>query len=300
MRRTPANRNLRLFALLTGVVVLFAGAPEAFSEGNDLVLRRLGECTFQTVDGREVCVSVTPDTDAFEALSRDLAFVMSPKGITPAETVGEAGFEMSFEMNLNVIDSNADYWQRSVEDQSPNDVLVVSQIHLAKGLPFSFEIGAILSHLFDSDMWAMGAELAWAWHEDYFYPAPDLGIRGFVNHMVGSTDINLTTAGFDVLMSIPIGVGGVVAITPFVGYNFTAVFSSSRLLDATPEDSTPPIEGTGTVVSVKPEFVFDNINKTYSRYLGGFRIRFALVNFSFETLYAEEVQTYSVKLGLDF
>ena len=90
------------------------------------------------------------------------------------------------------------------------------------------------------------------------------------------------------------------SISPFVGYNFTAVFASSRLLDATPEDITPPIEGAGTQPSIKPEFVFDNTTNLYSRFLGGFRIRFAVVNFSFETLWSEQVQAYSLKLGLDF
>lgn len=300
---TIQGRQPRLTRYILGSVVpvtLLVLMGTAQGAGNDLVLRRLGECTFQTIDGREQCVAVAPDLDGFESLSRDLGFVMSPKGISPAETVGEAGFEMAFEISMNVIEASAEYWKRAVEDQQPDNVLVVSQIHLVKGLPFSFELGAILSHLFQSDMWALGAELSWAWHEDYFWPVPDLGVRGFVNHTVGSTDINLTTAGFDALVSIPVGVGGVISLTPFVGYNFTVVFTSSRLLDATPDDISPPIEGAGNQPSIKPEFVFDNTSNMYSRFLAGFRIRFAVVNFSFETLWAEEVQAYSLKLGLDF
>lgn len=298
----PATTR-RIPAILLGLAVLGAilsvSAP-SYASGNDLVLRRLGECTFQTIDGREQCVSVTPDTDGFESLVRDLGFVMSPKGLSPAETVGQAGFEMAFELSLNVINANADYWEAAVEDQDPDNVMLVNQIHFTKGLPFSFEIGAVLSHLFESDMWALGTELTWAFHEDYFWPVPDLGMRGFVNHVVGARDLNLTTAGFDVIASVPIGAGGVVSLTPYIGYNFTAIFASSRLLDATPQDTTPPIEGIGTQASIKPEFVFDNTTSSHSRFLGGLRIRFALVNFTFETLYASEVQAYSLKLGLDF
>jgi len=291
------NRAVASLALIALIATLPGVASAA---DNDLVLRRLAECSYQNIDGTETCVSVTPDNAGFEALSRDLGLAVSPKGFTPGETIGEAGFEMSFELNINNIDASADYWQTAVEDRDPSDNLLISQIHLRKGLPFSFQLGAVLSHVFNSEMWALGAEIGWALHEDFFWPVPDLGVRGFVNHMVGAQDLNLTTAGFDVITSVPVGLGGVVQLTPYIGYNFTAIFASSRLLDASPEDSSPPVQGTGGAISVKPEFVFDNVTSTHSRFLGGLRLRFAVVNFSFETVFAQEVQSYGFKLGLDF
>jgi hypothetical protein len=288
-------------ALIVGTALAASLLPSVALAGeNDLVLRRLGECTYQTVDGREVCVSVEPDTAGFEALTSDLGLAVSPKGFAPAETLGEAGFLVAFELGFNTVDASQAYWQAAVEDRDPSDLLMTSQIHVSKGLPFSFEVGGVLTHIFSSEMWALGAELAWAFHEDYFWPVPDLGVRGFVNHVVGAPDLNLTTAGFDILASVPVGLNGVVQLTPYLGYNFTAVFASSRLLDASPEDSTPPIEGSGTVVSVKPEFVFDNITTTHNRFVGGFRLRYAWVNFTFETLIAQNVQSYGLRLGLDF
>ena len=71
-------------------------------------------------------------------------------------------------------------------------------------------------------------------------------------------------------------------------------------LDASPDDSSPPVEGSGGAISVKPEFVFDEMSSAHHRFLGGLRLRFAAVNVSFETVYSEEVQSYGMKLGLDF
>ncbi|MCA9561874.1 MAG: hypothetical protein KC561_00225 [Myxococcales bacterium] len=300
MRVPQINRSLARWTSVAAVLAVMSTASSAVADDNDLVLRRFGECDFVTTGGTEQCVGVTADEESFRNLSRDLGYIFSPKGLSPGETIGEVGFELSYELNLNVIDSDADYWQTAVEDRDPDPVMVVSQIHVTKGLPFSFEVGAVLSHLFGSEMWALGGEVSWAIHEDYFYPVPNLGVRGFVNNVLGSSDINLTTAGFDLVADWPVGINGVASFTPYIGYNMTAVFASSRLLDATPEDGTPPIEGTGNQQSSKPEFVFDNENNVYHRWLAGFRVRFVMVNTSFEAIIADEVQTYSLKLGLDF
>jgi hypothetical protein len=281
---------------LLGLVV----AGPSFAAGNELVLRRLAECRFAEVNGRQICVEATPDTAAFRALTRDLGLAMSPKGMAPAETLGQAGFEYGFELVFNVVDSSQDYWQRAVADRNPSDLLLVSQIHFRKGLPFSFELGAILSHLFDSDMWGLGVELAWALHEDYLWPVPDLGVRGFVSNVVGSADLNLTVAGFDAVLSVPLGVANVLSLTPYAGYNFTRVFSSSRLLDASPEDNTPPIQGVGGVGSIKPEFVFDDMAENYHRFIGGMRFRYAVLNWTVETSIGADVLSFSLHLGMDF
>jgi hypothetical protein len=282
------------------VAALVVTSPSAaLAGGNDLELRRLGTCTNATIDGREVCVAVAPDEEGFDSLTRDLGLTLSPKRMAPAETLGEAGFEYAFELLFNVVDGGAAYY-RALEDRDPGNLLLTSQFHIRKGLPFSFELGGVLSHLFDSNLWAVGAEIMWALHEDYLYPVPDLGVRGFVNNVVGSTDLNLTTAGFDILLDLPIGVNGVVELTPYAGYNFTAVFSSSRLLDASPEDPTPPTEGGASGQSIKPEFVFDNRTNTYSRFVGGMRLRYAVLNATFETSIGANVVSTGLHLGLDF
>ncbi|MBN1946195.1 MAG: hypothetical protein JW797_11000 [Bradymonadales bacterium] len=296
--RTDHLRGWSWKCLGVFLLVILWSIP-ALSGGNDLVLSRLGDCTYQEVNGRQTCVSVTPNVEAFRALTRDLGLVMSPKGFSTAETIGEVGFEYAFEMLFNVIDSSQVGWQETVLDRDPSDLLLTSQFHLRKGLPFSFQLGAVLTHLFDSDMWGLGAELNWSLHEDYLNPVPDLGVRGFVNHTVGNTDLNLTTAGFDAMLGLPVGVGGMVNLTPYLGYNLTAVVSSSRLLDASPGDPYPPMEAGASTPAIKPEFVFDNETNIYHRFLAGIRVRFTVLNFTSELLASTDVITVGLKLGLD-
>ena len=293
-RSNAIQRNVQ--RTLCALLILTALCPPLWAGENDLVLHRLGECTYENSE----CVSVIPNTAAFEDLTRDLGFILSPKGLSPADTIGVAGFESSFEISLNVIDPSAEYWQTAVEDRDPSSLMAVSQVHFTKGLPHSVEIGGVLSHLHSSDIWSVGTEITWSFHDDFFHPVPNLGARGFVSHAVGASDLNLTTAGVDVITDVPIGVNGMFSFTPYVGYNFLAIFASSRLLDASPADPAPPVESTEGTLAVKPEFVFENVTNTFHRYLGGFRCRFAYVNFTTEVLFSPEVQTYSFKLGMDF
>lgn len=294
------RRGRRLAALTLGSALLSFGTS-ALGAGNDLVLHRLGSC----VDA--ACSEVQRDDDAFRQLTRDLGLAFSPKGLAPPETLGEAGFNYGFELIFNTVDSSAisdggaePYWQTAVEDRDPSDILMVSQLHIRKGLPFSFELGAVLSHLFQSSMWGLGVELAWAFHEDTYWPVPDFGVRGFVSNVVGSTDLNLTLAGFDLMLGIPIGISNLYSLTPYAGWNYTAIFASSRLLDKTPGDNTPPFQGSGGTASVKPEFVFDDTRQQFNRFVGGLRFGYAVVNLTLETSIGADVQSYALHLGLDF
>ena len=130
--------------------------------------------------------------------------------------------------------------------------------------------------------------------------SPDFGVRGFVSNVVGSTDLNLTMAGFDLMLGIPIGISNLYSLTPYAGWNYTAIFASSRLLDKTPGDSTPPFEGGGDAASVKPEFVFDDTRQQFNRFVGGLRFRYAVVNLTLEASIGADVQSYALHLGLDF
>jgi hypothetical protein len=296
---------------LVVLAAVFGASATALADSNDVVLNRLAECQYVTGGVTTVAPSpcnvappgsslfVVPDTDAFEALARDLGLVMSPKGMTTGETIGQAGFEYAYELSFNLIDSDADHWQRAIEDRDPSGLMMVSQFHVTKGLPYSFEVGAILSHLHGSELWGLGGEISFSFHEDFFWPAPDLGIRVFVNNMVGSTDMNLTIGGFDVLLDFTMGLSNVVNFTPYVGYNFTRIWASSRLLDSTPQDPSPPIEGSGGAPSNKPEFVFDNIANNFDRLLVGSRFRYAALNVTIEGAIGH-VNTFSLHIGMDF
>lgn len=276
--------------------MLVSGA--AFANPNDITLQRFGQCVGGTGGS---CPATTTNEPAFRALARDLGLVMAPKGLVTAETLGVAGFAIQIDQNINTVNANDEHWQLGNLNGDPNGTLNVTQLHIRKGLPFSFELGGTFNVLWDSSLVAVGTELRWALHEDYLWPVPDLGVRAYANTVLGSPQLNLTNAGFDVVVSLPFGVGGVMNITPFLGYNMNVVISASRLIDATPNDPTPPFEDlSNPAESNAPEFVFGVENEIIHQGIGGLRFQFGIANLTTQVTAGSYVQTYSVSLGLDF
>jgi len=283
-----------IYAIVFAVVGL-AGST-AVAGPNDITLQRFGTCT-----NPPGCISVDQDETGFRNLARDLGLVFVPKGLVTAETLGQAGFSFQIDQNFSIVDNSQDYWVRGNVNGEPSGTLATTQVHIRKGLPFSFEIGAILTALWNSQLAAVGTELRWALHEDYLWPVPDLAVRGFVNTVVGSPQLSLTVTGFDIIASIPIGVGNVMNVTPFAGYNMSIIISASRLIDATPADPTPPFEDlSDPSQSNFPEFVFGVENEIVSQGIGGIRFQFALLNVLMQITASSHVQTYSFSVGLDF
>jgi hypothetical protein len=289
----------RSFAAGVALAATILGTTYPVSAGDkDLVLRRLADRTEVT---DECCLGqydAVPDIPAFRALSKDLGLVFAPRFLAPAETLGQAGFDVGAEFSFTSVNTGADHW-RALESQDPGAGFATGQLHVRKGLPFSFEIGGTLMHLFESEMYAVGTELKFALNEGFFY-LPDLAVRGTFNTVVGSSDLNLLTTGFDVSISKSFGVVGVVNITPYAGYNHLVIFSSSRLLDVSPEDPTPPTINEDGDLEFQPEFVFDTQQQQVNRFFGGTRFLFGVLALTLEADISETAQTYSARVSFDF
>jgi hypothetical protein len=81
----------------------------------------------------------------------------------------------------------------------------------------------------------------------------------------------------------------------------TAVISSSRLIDASPADPTPPFQDTEDPSrSNAPEFVFDVETELVHQGLGGVRFQLTAVNLTMMVTASGEVQSYTFSLGADF
>lgn len=284
----------RVTPILCLIVATVLALPASAGD-NDLVLNRFGSCIPDEVDPvNKPCVSRSVREDLFNALASDMGLVFSPRFLAPSETLGEAGFEFAAEVSFSVIDNSAEHWTLAMQDRDPPAALTTTQIHIRKGLPFSFELGAIVGYLIDSEMFNLGMELKWTLNEGFYY-LPDFSVRGTVNTVVGSSQLNLTTAGFDFSVSKAFGIVGLFNVTPYLGYNLVLVFASSRVLDASPGDPTPPLRDDN-----EPEFVFGQRNITHHRFFLGCRLVLYRILFAFEMDFAADVQTYSLKLGFDF
>ncbi len=301
----------RLIAIPALFVVAAIGVQSlsatAHADDKDLQLRKLADRSL--VDGGSY-TATNRDTEAFKLLSRDLGLVFAPRYLSPAETLGQAGFDVGLSMSFTTTQAG-DHWRALEGSNCKGDTpstncnaydpggFLTGQIQVRKGLPFSFELGGTLTHLFESELVALGTDIKWSLNEGFFL-LPDFAVRGSVNNVVGSSDMNLTNGGFDVSVSKAFGVAGVVNITPYAGWNRLWIFSSSRLLDVAPEDPTPPTLDENGDLLASPEFVFDSETQSVDRYFVGMRFLFVRASLTFEGAFADGVNSYTGRVGLDF
>lgn len=308
-------RNSTLVGLFMALATL--AVPQYASAGdNDLVLSRFAEPFGGTVEsgnyGRQfdnctsACGIVEPNEQQFQSLVTDLGQVFAPRLANPAETLGEAGFAVNMMTSLSFIPNDEEYWQRAVEDGSPSSSLFTGHLQVRKGLPFSFEVAGNMGYMFASEMFTLGADLKWALNEGFYY-FPDVAFRGSVNTLMGSSDLNLVTAGGDMSISKAFGLGGVAALTPYVGYQMLFIIGSSRLLNAFPQDPrSPQIDDSAECrndpsqcTTFNPEFVFSQYDTSVNRFFFGARFNVWILNFVLEGVIGE-INQATFAGGVDF
>src|SRR5215831_10984359 len=99
-----------------GLAAVLVIAPAvAAAEPNDIDLSGLAYRVMQ--GGMQVGAVGSPLE--FRALSSQLGVVLAPHLLTPADTIGFSGFQFSVDYATTTIDSNADYWKRSLVSGAP-------------------------------------------------------------------------------------------------------------------------------------------------------------------------------------
>jgi len=256
---------------------------------NDPEIRRL--CVPSNDSPALPCgVNPVPDQAAFKELSREMGMAFAPKLLAPAETLGVNGFQFSMQYSITNVNEEEEYWQRGVKDQSPSSTLMVSQFEVRKGLPFSAEIGANASYMIETELWAFGGMLKWALNEAVDAFPVDISLRGSLNRVVGSSELQLTTVGLDVILSRSFGAGGIANVAPYMAYSPAWILARSGVVDSTPGDAS----------DLGRSFVFEKETLTIHRFILGSRFVFGAVNFSPEVALAKGLQSYNLNLGLDF
>lgn len=283
-----------LMGWLIALVTLTALPAQAGD--NDVVLSNFGQCE---TSSESDCTGVAKETDNFENLSTELAQVFAPRFVNASDTLGEAGFAVNLMMSGSVIPNQEEHWQEGLEG-APGSTLYTAHLQMRKGLPFSFELGGDLGYLLNSEMFNMGAHLQWALHEGYHY-FPDIAVRGTVNNLMGSSELNLLTAGWDISASKEIEIAGVSTLTPYVGYQQLHVIASSRVLNAHPQDPRPPqYDDEDGNRNFAPEFVFDQFHEPVNRFFVGTEFDVWILNFALEGVLAEDVTQVTLGGGVDF
>lgn len=292
-------------ALIWAATVL-GGAATAHARPNDITLQRFVSLeTNRTAQGTQLLA--VPNDPAFRAFARDLGLVFTPRLGTAPQTLGQAGFAIQVDQSVSTVNASDEHWQLGMVSGDPSGSLQTTTVRARKGLPFGLELGGLVTALGGSELMAVGAEMRWAIHEDFFWPIPDLAVRGYVNSVLGDTQLNLTVTGWDLVAGTQIGVGNVMNITPYAGYNMGVIVSASRLIDATPLDPTPPFSRTPSnppdpnlVILNASEAVFDVETQVVHGGLFGVRFQFAFVDLNFQASLASTVQTYTTSLAFNF
>ena len=268
---------------------VLCSAAVAHARANDVNLTGLVLRSSRTTFNRNF------HTPLFRQLATELGLAIAPVLSDPAETTGALGFDIGFSTAVTNINETADYWRfvrRGTE--TVDSALALTSMHVRKALPFSFELQGTAGWLAGSEMFAVGLQVKWSLNEGFYY-IPDVAIRGSVNVGIGSRDMQIVTAGFDLSISKSFGLGGVASLTPFTGYNLLIINASSHVLDPTPEEAS----------DIEKNFVFAPETLIAHRFFVGLRFKtyFVALTAAVELAFADNIpfsQSYVGRLSFDF
>lgn len=280
----------------------------ALADPNDFQIHQLGDAR------------TDPESHArFRTFARELGAAISSTNLTPPETLGHAAFSVNMELSVLSV-RFADLTWPSERPPAADANLLLPSLHIRKGLPFSFEIGARAGWIDRSDMAVGTLEAKWAINEGFLY-LPDIAIRVYGTRLFNSRDFDLTTYGADLGVGREFAIGGMITLTPYAGWNLGFVQANSHLVDfnrSRPAEDTyaTPVTQLEDAGAYKTVVARENShNRFYAgiRFIGGVlqlgaELSFvSLGKFQYASAAGEvidrslpPVTTYSVTVGLDF
>jgi hypothetical protein len=205
----------------------------------------------------------------FRNLSEDLGAVASYKGVIPATPLGLTGFDIGVEVSATTL-QNPDAWDLA-SSGTVHDTVYVPKLHLHKGLPAGFDLGAFYSSVPDTDMTLWGAEVRYA-ILDGGTVTPALGLRGTYSKLTGINELDFHTTGLELLISMRLTI-----FTPYAGVG--QIWTNS--------------EPVGVPNLKKEEF-------TQGKYFVGGNLNLGLINLALEADKTGDAPSYSAKIGFRF
>jgi len=216
-------RTASLAIPLVAALAVLGAARISSANKLDLALSRFVECQTPT--------ACTPRIAEYERFMAEYAFGISPKLLSPASTLGYSGFYMGLEGSLTPVPDGGDNdrWHDGTakRNYSPG-VMFFPAVRIRKGLPWSFEIGSSIHYLAQSELVGLGGEVKWSIFEGFRHEwkgaLPDLAARGSVIRVLGESDVDMTILGLDGTLSYTFGAGGVVSLSPYLGFQYLWTF----------------------------------------------------------------------------
>lgn len=203
----------------------------------------------------------------FLKLSTDLGAASAYRGVTPATPLGLTGFDIGAEITQTSIENSAIFRQAGAGDVNQ---LYVPKIHITKGLPYGFDIGAFVSRISAVNASLIGLEARYAILDDGL-TTPAIGVRLSGSRLTGVTKLQLSTVAMDAMLSKKLTL-----ITPYIGAGSVRVKSSAD------------------VAGLREE----SFNK--SRVFIGMNVNFLLANIALEAEKMGDNNSLSAKAGFRF
>ncbi|MFA5625261.1 MAG: hypothetical protein WC966_09450 [Bradymonadales bacterium] len=288
----------RIWIAMFAVFAFAVFAPTQASAGDiDFRLSRL--CTG---DASAPCGinNSDPAVKDFRSLARVYASLLAPMHFQPASTLGQAGFEIAVESKMSFVLEDASYWRAINKNvnQTPSDdgkysapdLFATVQLHVRKGLPFSFELEGIVNWLANSELFYVGAGLRWAFTEGWWF-MPDISVRAHVGTLIGAPDLSFINVNADLALSYTFGLGGLVSLTPYGGFSFLTNFSSSRPIVV--------FVGEGNDTAAK-EAVFRRQTQYMYRGFAGLELKADYFVLGLEGEFGADALSAGVKIGANF
>ncbi|HTJ44776.1 MAG TPA: hypothetical protein VL463_21870 [Kofleriaceae bacterium] len=284
-----------LFALAL-VPLCVLGSARARAGDNDIVLARLGKIN----SGPGGAMTVIGQNLEFRALVSELGIVFAPRLLTPSDTLGFGGFQLTADLGSTSISSDASYW-RVREGATPAGSMPTLGVFARKGMWFpvpSIEVGAGIVHLMDSQMFAAQGYAKLGLHEGYHdLPLPSFAVRGAASRLMGQRELDLTTASLDLSVSKHFGIGGTWSIDPFAGWNLLWMVPRSQVIDATP--NIDPL-AMGNQEDSKLNFVFkDQVDIIRQRVFVGAKLQYYVFQMTLEADFALAGSSVDDRAGTD-
>lgn len=156
----------------------------------------------------------------FRTLSEDFGAAFSYKPIAPTETQGLTGFDLGVELTGTDMSRSAGALAKAGASDSNMNTLFIPRLHLHKGLPLGFDVGAFVASVPSVNANLYGAELRYALLKGGV-ATPAIGVRGAFTQLSGASQLAFNTRSLDVSISKGFGM-----ITPYVGAGQVWVNSS--------------------------------------------------------------------------
>jgi hypothetical protein len=167
----------------------------------------------------------------FRVFARQLGAALTSSNLTAPVTLGVLGFAVSPEISF--IDLPGDPLPLSAEWKG---MLRLPSLHVRKGLPWSFEIGARGAWIEQTRMGAATIELLWAVNEGFSH-LPNVAIRASLTRLINGGDLDLTAGGADLSIGKQFVVADTMTVTPYAGGHLVFVAASSGIVDFKPNRS---------------------------------------------------------------